>query len=361
MNGRHISKVFIILLLFCEQAFPEALLPPQGATKESRGKDMQACFGIARERWTVDEDDKLLLGGRATTGFLWQGSLSGPKPVEPSEDGAIIPADSLFNAFRSNDATDRYVLCFLNRGYRWEKAAGTPVDEIRIQAEKGDILAQSALGSMYFYGRGVKQDMNEAISWYRKAAEQGYAKAQFNLGMAYSEGDGVPKSYMETLSWMRKAAAKGHPQARALVAGMEKNGLGAGPEKFDAAEVERNRKAAEAGDKEAQYAVGWYYEDGIGVTQDISQAISWFRKAAEAGHSPAQLQLGVIYDHARGGVRQDDQEAIKWYRLSAEGGNAQAQYNVGVMLSLGRGVEKNEAEGGKWIEKALANGYRFRR
>ncbi|MDP2602812.1 MAG: tetratricopeptide repeat protein [Deltaproteobacteria bacterium] len=44
-------------------------------------------------------------------------------------------------------------------------------------ANKGDARAQHILGVMYASGRGVSQDYNQAVSWYRKAAEQGYADA----------------------------------------------------------------------------------------------------------------------------------------------------------------------------------------
>ena len=35
---------------------------------------------------------------------------------------------------------------------------------------------------MYDKGRGVEQDDEQAVFWYRKAAEQGNARAQCNLG-----------------------------------------------------------------------------------------------------------------------------------------------------------------------------------
>jgi TPR repeat protein len=38
-------------------------------------------------------------------------------------------------------------------------------------AEQGDAVAQSNLGNMYAYGRGVPQDNAEAVRWYRLAAD----------------------------------------------------------------------------------------------------------------------------------------------------------------------------------------------
>jgi TPR repeat protein len=38
-------------------------------------------------------------------------------------------------------------------------------------------MAQFNLGNMYNYGKGVIQDYNQAVYWYRKAAEQGNVDA----------------------------------------------------------------------------------------------------------------------------------------------------------------------------------------
>ena len=46
-------------------------------------------------------------------------------------------------------------------------------------------LIHYSLGCMYTDGEGVKQDIKEAVKWFRKAAEQGYASAQYSLGSMY--------------------------------------------------------------------------------------------------------------------------------------------------------------------------------
>ncbi|WP_048954519.1 tetratricopeptide repeat protein, partial [Haemophilus influenzae] len=66
-------------------------------------------------------------------------------------------------------------------------------------AEQGYANAQANLGSMYAIGRGVKQDVFEAVKWYRKAAEQGDAKAQLNLGVTYAKGQGVKQDDFEAV------------------------------------------------------------------------------------------------------------------------------------------------------------------
>ena len=53
---------------------------------------------------------------------------------------------------------------------------------------------------MYGNGRGVPKDYGEAVKWFRLAAEQGNADAQTNLGVMFQYGRGVPKHFDDMLS-----------------------------------------------------------------------------------------------------------------------------------------------------------------
>ena len=48
---------------------------------------------------------------------------------------------------------------------------------------------------------------------------------------------------------------------------------------------------AEQGDTEAQYTLGYYYEDGIGVKEDKEKSFYWYKKAAEQGNKIAKVKL----------------------------------------------------------------------
>src|SRR5271157_5167963 len=84
------------------------------------------------------------------------------------------------------------------------------IAELKIQADKGDAKAQSALGVAYQSGKGVLKDDSEAVRWWQKAAEQGDVLAQVNLGLAYISGAGVPKNYVAAARWYGKAAEQGN-------------------------------------------------------------------------------------------------------------------------------------------------------
>src|SRR5437870_2627776 len=75
------------------------------------------------------------------------------------------------------------------------------LDHWRLLAEQGDAGAQSVLGFMYYFGKGVPQDYAQAVLWYRRAAEQGRSESQVNLGYMYANGDGVPQDYPQAYFW----------------------------------------------------------------------------------------------------------------------------------------------------------------
>lgn len=115
------------------------------------------------------------------------------------------------------------------------------------------------------------------------------------------------------------------------------------------------RPFAEQGQVTAQYILGWIYQTGEGVAQDLGEAAVWYRRAADKGNADAQYALGSLYA-AGAGVKRDDAEAVKLYRKAAEQGKAGAQYMLGYMLSAGEGGPRNEAEGLAWHRKAAEQG-----
>ncbi len=78
-----------------------------------------------------------------------------------------------------------------------------------MRAEQGAAKVQFNLGNMYFEGKGVPQDYQEAAKWYRKAAEQGYVEAQRLFGDMHAAGKGIPQDDQEAVKWYHKAAEQG--------------------------------------------------------------------------------------------------------------------------------------------------------
>ena len=116
------------------------------------------------------------------------------------------------------------------------------------------------------------------------------------------------------------------------------------------------RRSAEQGYADAQFNLGLAYYRGEGVSQDYTQAVSWWCKAAEKGYADAQSHLGLCYYKGEG-VSQDYTQAVSWYRKAAEQGVAAAQYNLGVCYYKGEGVSQDYVQAVSWWCKAAEQGH----
>ena len=88
---------------------------------------------------------------------------------------------------------------------------------------------------------------------------------------------------------------------------------------------------------------------------DNARAVEWYTRAAEAGYAEAQYNLGYMYEQGRG-VPQDYAKAVEWYRKAADNGEAAAMYSMGLMYDQGTGVQANLSEAQRWYELAAKNG-----
>lgn len=76
-------------------------------------------------------------------------------------------------------------------------------------AKMGHVAAQCNIGYYYCQGIGVKQNIEEGLLWTRKGAEGGNKYAQYNLAC-----DLIKKGQVdEGVSWLKKAARQWHPDA----------------------------------------------------------------------------------------------------------------------------------------------------
>ncbi len=93
-------------------------------------------------------------------------------------------------------------------------------------------------------------------------------------------------------------------------------GSGAPSSSEYAKQADAEREKAEAGDAQAQYELGIYYQYGLGVPRDLAQSAKWYAKSANQGLPDAQISLGAMHEYGRG-VPQDDVTADMWYFIAA--------------------------------------------
>ena len=230
---------------------------------------------------------------------------------------------------------------------------GDDLSALRLKAEQGNANAQYNIGVRYANGKGVDQDQQEAVKWYRLAAEQGYASAQQVLGRRCAIGKGVQQDQQEAVKWYRLAAEQGNAIAQYRL-GFCYN-FGHGVSRDYAVAVKWYQRAADQGYSAAQSYLGLCYYHGNGVDKNIDDAIKWFRMGAEGGHYLGQYWLGRCYFTGEG-VQQDYSTSLEWFRPSAEHGFHAALYYLGYCYYYGKGVAADYDEARKWLGVAAEKG-----
>ncbi|MBI4005118.1 MAG: SEL1-like repeat protein [Gammaproteobacteria bacterium] len=287
----------------------------------------------------------------------------------------------------------------------FESSTAPTIDAVHPYAVEGDPQAQYQLATMYYEGKVIEKDYEQAFLWYRRAALQGNAEAQYNLGTMYLMGEGIEQSDKEAKGWYEKAAAQGHAAAQHNLENLQRvvadsetetgvsgnieqqtepatenekesggvfgflGGLFGSDDEESEEDIQTNATPAndsaettieavpeaqdvqetpETSSAEADYERGLAYAHGNGVPQNHTTAFTYFQHAAEQGYAPAQYQLGVAYAQGNG-IEQNHKTALEWYQKAAQQGYAIAQRSLGTIYMYGEGVEQNKPLALAWF------------
>lgn len=161
--------------------------------------------------------------------------------------------------------------------------------------------------------------------------------------------NGFAQETLSELEQLRKSAEAGESEAQFALGNRYLYGEGVVADDFEAARL--FRQAAEQGNNNAQYNLGVLYMQGKGVIEDLAQAVDWFLKAANQGDAPAQFTMATLYANGRG-VPQDPLQAHMWFTLAASGGHRAAAANVVLYQELMSDRQVLEAQrlAAQWVE-----------
>src|SRR5262249_28345795 len=84
------------------------------------------------------------------------------------------------------------------------------------------------------------------------------------------------------------------------------------------------RKAADKGNADAQFRMGYGYLMSRGVPLNYTLARSWLQKSADQGNANAQFALGAMYDEGLGGAK-NGETAKRLYEAAARQGHEVAK------------------------------------
>src|ERR1041385_4389419 len=263
----------------------------------------------------------------------------------------------------------RIIAAFLLVVSATAQVSPTMSQELVKRAESGDPQAQFELGRAYEDGKGVPQDDEQAVQWFRKSAEQGNAKAQTSLGVMYAQGLGVNYDRAEAIRWYKQAAKQGLDEAIYNIAIAYYNGEGVEANLHDAATwmmvASRNgdTQATEALTRISQelhqhmeiskFQLAELYDKGDELTQDLPAAASLYRELAEEKdgmwyNDRSRYQLCQLYVVGKG-VPQDYPRAKSWCKKS---GVDFSNIVLGRMAEQGLGQAKNLHEALDYYKQA---------
>jgi len=114
-------------------------------------------------------------------------------------------------------------------------------------------------------------------------------------------------------------------------------------------DAERTRRAAESGDRVAQFFMGLYYFEGFGgVSKDHAEAARWWLKSAEQSFPDAEMAIGDLYYNGEG-VSQDYALAFKWFRRAALHGESKSCARIATMYMKSQAVSQDLAQAYAWL------------
>lgn len=157
----------------------------------------------------------------------------------------------------------------------------------------------------------VQHDEPYARDLLLQAAQLGYTPSQCKLGEAYEHGLlACPVGARTSIAWHSKAASKGDGNSELALSGWFLTGAEGVLQQSDADAYLWALRAAGKGIANAEYAVGYYSEVGIGVPVDTEEAKRWYARAAAQGHERATQRLRDLRQtNAKGANRPSRSEA----------------------------------------------------
>ena len=109
--------------------------------------------------------------------------------------------------------------------------------------------------------------------------------------------------------------------------------------------------AAERGHAAAQYLLGTSCANGVGVERELRAATKWLTKAADQGHERAAFKLAKIL------AGESQSLANEWQHLAAEKGLPEAQCALALQLLADAGADGDVSEALGWAERAAGRGH----
>ena len=187
------------------------------------------------------------------------------------------------------------------------------------KAKKGNVEAQHELGLCYVLGKGVEQNYNKAMKWWKSASLKGFGKAHYNMGCLYRNGHGTPMNLEKAFYYFNLSIKKEHAyQVHSyLILGK------------------------------------LFFIDGNFVKKNINKGIKYMQIAAEKNFVNAQYLLATIYDGSIDEgieIKINKVKAFKYYLMAAKNKFIPALIRVSDMYGNGIGTKKDPKKSYEYLK-----------
>lgn len=256
-------------------------------------------------------------------------------------------------------------------------------------ADKGNSQAQLYVGDCFNFGKGVTEDIDNALKYYKMAAEQDVTEAMVSYANNLYDKDKI-KYLDEVIEWLRMAAERKNSRGQYWLAvtllgtndeeNIREGMLWLQQASFDGypnamyrlsleyylgRRIPRDDKKAFALMEKAALEknlakafdmLGDFYMRGIGVKSDLKKAVICYRVGAENKIPNSMFWYGRVLCDGFNDVEKDVPKGYMLIKEAAEMGNTDAMKHIGLDYYYGGIAKKNEKEAFKWIEKAYIGG-----
>lgn len=192
----------------------------------------------------------------------------------------------------------------------------------------------------------------QADSLFKKAVDLNSPDAYYYLGEMSYEGVGTPKNFKKGFEYTSKAAEMGNKLAEYRLGLVYDGGIGVEADRNKASKYfESAGKVIDKGvdnkNPELLFIKGNMYMNGNYVQKNENRGLEYYTEAAQLGYPQAQYELFIILKNS------DNSKAREWLKKSAEQGYPKAEYELGRIAE----VDNNYKEAINWMLKSAEKNY----
>jgi len=122
------------------------------------------------------------------------------------------------------------------------------------------------------------------------------------------------------------------------------------------AAYEACKEEAEKGDPECQNFLGILFQKGLGVSENMTEALRLFTLAA--GKKLAAAENNIGFAHLNGfGTPRSEKEAARWFGMAAAQGDPIGEHRLALLLLNGKEIEKDSAKAVELLRHGADRGY----